>query len=605
MKRRINVLLLAMVMLINLVTLCPSMTTAAGKPKLNRTSVNITIGKETRLSIKNGIRKAKVKWKSSKKSVAKITKMNSYGNNAYARVRGLKQGKARIYAYYKLGKKQNKYSCIINVSPAKHIFEPTQLPIQVPISQIIQPSMVPETLLPQPTKLLATQTAQPTKAPETPTISPTQIPTKVPETQTPNPSQIPTKVPATQTPKPTLQPTKVPSTQAPHSTENPDEMMWVSAWANAEEKANSDANSMPPISLNSTTYRQVVRVTNGGSKLRLKFSNQYGSTNLVINSTHIAKQIDVTKSDIDVSTDTVVTFNGKSNVVIPPGKVVVSDPVEYNVDALENIAVSTYLGDTPSVITSHRGARATQYILQGNHVSDKVLSQAKTTKSWYYLCDISIMSPKDSAAVVCFGDSITDGYGTDASYLGKKPDSYTRWTDYFAKRLKANAKTAHITVLNEGIGANSMLGSYPTDAGKDRFKRDLLDHDGVKYCIVLFGVNDIGKQNNTNILSRMLTEYKKMVTLCHENNIKIYGAPITPFKGSSYFTVSAESMRESINTWMRSAESGFDGIIDFEKAIADPADPDKILNKYTLSDGLHPYEGYNVMADAIDLSLFE
>ena len=100
-------------------------------------------------------------------------------------------------------------------------------------------------------------------------------------------------------------------------------------------------------------------------------------------------------------------------------------------------------------------------------------------------------SPEDSRAVVCFGDSITDGYGTDATYLGKKPDSYTRWIDYFAKRLQANEGTTNVSLINEGIGANSILGSYPTDAGKDRFARDLLEHDGVEYCIILFGVNDI------------------------------------------------------------------------------------------------------------------
>ena len=267
-----------------------------------------------------------------------------------------------------------------------------------------------------------------------------------------------------------------------------------------------------------------------------------------------------------------------------------------------------YFGSTPtttSEMTGHRGARATTYQVSGNEVSTETFSSPTTTTAWYFLADISLMSPEGSKAVVCFGDSITDGYGTDADYLGRKPDSYTRWADYFAKRLQANEGTKHISVINEGIGANSILGSYPTDAGKDRFKRDLLEHDGVGYCIILFGVNDLNALSDTSKYDQLLPEYQKMVALCHENGIKVYGAPILPFGTSSYYSEASEKVRTMINEWMRSSDSQMDGIIDFESAVADPANPKNVLEKYTHSDGLHPYDGYDVMADAIDLKMFE
>lgn len=132
--------------------------------------------------------------------------------------------------------------------------------------------------------------------------------------------------------------------------------------------------------------------------------------------------------------------------------------------------------------------------------------------------------------------------------------------------LKANKGTENVSVINEGIGSNSILGSYPTDAGKDRFNRDLLEHDGVAYCIILFGVNDLDKLQNTDKYNLLLPEYQKMIETCHKNNIKVYGAPILPFGTSSFYSENSEKVRQLINQWMRSSESGVDGIIDFENA---------------------------------------
>ena len=394
---------------------------------------------------------------------------------------------------------------------------------------------------------------------------------------------------------------------------------WVTTWGTAEEKCKvgDNVSAMPQMDLEGTTVRQIIRVTSDGSQIRFRLSNQYGERDVEIQSMHVAKQskdaladgtgFGTAKADMSTiitSTDTEVTVGGSTSFVIPRGKVILTDSVDFNVEALDNVAISMYFGKTPTQnITGHRGARATTYQVSGNMVSQEVLSDYKTTTSWFFLADASVYLP-GGKAVVCFGDSITDGYGTDVSYLGKRPDSYIRWIDYLAKRLQENEGTQKITLINEGIGANSILGSYPTDAGKKRFSRDLLEHDNVGYCIILFGTNDIGKQKDTSKYDKLIPEYQKMIELCHKNGIKVYGAPILPFGTSSNYTEASEEVRTMINNWMRSEKSQLDGIIDFEGALADPANPINILYEYTIKDGLHPYEGYDVMADAVDLSLF-
>ena len=390
----------------------------------------------------------------------------------------------------------------------------------------------------------------------------------------------------------------------------PDGKKWVTTWGTAEEPVENQDGVKNFIPLAKTTVRQIIKVTTSGDKFKLRLSNQYGKSSVQVESMHIAKQgARADQSDIITSTDTVVTVDGKESFEIPAGEVIETDTIDFKVTALENVAISTYFGgNVPTTgVTGHRGARATTYQTPGNEVSTESLGSVnglKTCTGWFFLADVSLMQPEGSKAVVCFGDSITDGYGTDASYLGKKPDSYTRWGDYFAKRLQANESTKNVSVINEGIGGNAIFGGLGP-AGKDRFRRDILEHDGVAYCIILFGVNDLDKLQNTSKFNQLKPEYEKMISLCHANNIKVYAAPILPFGKSGYYSEGSEDVRQLINNWFRSSESGVDGIIDFESAVADPENPKNIREEYTHSDGLHPYDGYEAMANAIDLEIFK
>lgn len=463
------------------------------------------------------------------------------GKTAYAKIKGVKKGNTQVMATYKLGKKKTVLNLKVVVAASDENAAPTGTPAVTPTATATAPA--------------ATATAAPLA---------TATPTTAPD-------------------------------------------IWVTTWGTAEEKNDISADSaMPKIPLEDSTIRQIIRVTTTGNKIKLRLSNQYGKTDVEVKSMHLAKQIKADESKIDASTDTVVTVDGQEEFTIPAGQLIETDAIDFSVKALENVAVSMYFGAAPTKeITGHRGARATTYQMAGDNVSAEEFKDYETTTSWFFLADVSLMQPAGSRAVVCFGDSITDGYGTDATYLGKKPDSYTRWADYFAKRLQENEATKNVAVINEGIGANSIMGSYPTDAGKDRFKRDLLEHDGVAYCIILFGVNDLNALPDDSKFDMLKPEYEKMISLCHENGIKVYAAPILPFGTSSYYSEGSEAVRNKINNWFRSEESKVDGIIDFESAVADPANPVNILKDYTHDDGLHPYDGYEAMAKAIDLKMFE
>ena len=491
---------------------------AAKKPVLSRKSVKLKEGQSATVSIKNRQKKAKVTWKSSKTKFVKITKRKS-GKKAAVTFKAVKAGSSVVSATYKLGKKKTVLKCNVKVT----------------------------------TKAAAARVATPAPIVSTQTSAPTAVPTVAP------------------TVAPTAEPT---------ATAEPD--IWVTTWGTAEEPVENQDGVKNFIPLAKTTVRQIIKVTTSGDKFKLRLSNQYGKSSVQVESMHIAKQdARADQSDIITSTDTVVTVNGKASFEIPAGEVIETDTIDFKVTALENVAISTYFGgNVPTTgVTGHRGARATTYQTPGNEVSTESLGSVnglKTCTGWFFLADVSLMQPEGSKAVVCFGDSITDGYGTDAGYLGKKPDSYTRWGDYFAKRLQANESTKNVSVINEGIGGNAIFGGLGP-AGKDRFRRDLLEHDGVAYCIILFGVNDLDKLPNADKFNTLKPEYEKMIALCHENNIKVYAAPILPFGTSSYYS----------------------------EGVADPDNPKNVREEYTHSDGLHPYDGYEAMANAIDLKMFE
>ncbi len=375
---------------------------------------------------------------------------------------------------------------------------------------------------------------------------------------------------------------------APKFTPKANEAGWYATWGTAMYDASADETPINP-ALKENTVRQQIRVSIGGDKIKLTFSNLRGDIPLVIESVHIAKMPNAgADNSIDVSTDTVVTFGGQESVTIEAGMTATSDEIPFSFDALEDIAVTMKMGKfVGGAITCHRAARANSWVVEGDHVSDEKLEGGKTMTSWYYLTEVSTYAEAGTKTIVCFGDSITDGANTTTN-------SFSRWSDELSRQLAANGYK--VGVVNKGIGGNAIFGGLG-QAAKDRFDRDVLEVEGVRACIVMIGINDIGSASE-DTSDTLIEQYKIMIEKCHANGIAIYGATLTPIKGNGYYSELHEQIRTTLNDFIKSPKSGFDGYIDFEEVMKDPADPLAMRADYIKgwNDYLHPGDaGYAVM----------
>jgi lysophospholipase L1-like esterase len=373
---------------------------------------------------------------------------------------------------------------------------------------------------------------------------------------------------------------------------------WVTTWGCGPQL--TEPHNLPPTPLANSTLRQFVHVTIGGSRLRLRFSNAYGTSPVEINSAHLARAADAGsggKGNINPATDAALTFHGAPSVTIPPGETIFSDPIDFNLPPLTNLAVSIYFGDMSATsINGHPGSRTTSFIQDSNAVSAADMPAASTTAHWYIITGVEVLADTASKALVILGDSITDGRGSTT-------DGNNRWPDNLAQRLNTNAPTAGVGVANMGIGGNGIFGGLGPAALK-RFDRDVIDQSGVRWVIVFEGVNDIGGDRSGTIATNLISAYAQFINKAHAHNILIYGATITPFGKSFYDSPLHEAERETVNAWIRT-NNLYNGVIDFDAAVRNPAAQTKLLPAYNSNDGLHLNPaGYRAMANAIDLNLF-
>lgn len=368
---------------------------------------------------------------------------------------------------------------------------------------------------------------------------------------------------------------------------------WIATWASSQQL--TERNNNPPATLTDSTLRQVVYVTLGGSKMRIQFSNKYGNSPVEIKAAHVAKSKAIGTSEIDTSTDKALSFNGSASVTIPAGEEVYCDALEFKVEPLSNLAVSIYFGATSPNITGHPGSRTTSFIKQGDLVIAPSMESAATTEHWYNLSMIDLWLDDSYACVVTLGDSITDGRGCTTN-------KDNRWPDFLARRLQANPETAKIGLLNHGVGGNTMVSGGLGVPVSQRFEHDVLDPCGVKWVIVLEGVNDIGNSFNPNITNQVIAVYEKIIEQAHARGVKVYGSPILPFMGSQYRN---EEARQKINEWIRTSGK-FDAVIDLDAAVRDPEDPTRLKAEYDSGDHLHLNPtGFQKMAETIDFNLLK
>ncbi len=357
----------------------------------------------------------------------------------------------------------------------------------------------------------------------------------------------------------------------------------------------------PPLNFKNQTLRQVVHTSLAGDRVRVVFSNAFGTVPLEIGAAHVALR--EKDAAIQPKSDRRLTFDGNAAITIAAGAVVVSDPVDLAVPTAADVVVDMYLpGDTaatPSPVTMHQGALQQNYISsEGNHAGEADFPGATATQSWFFLARLEVAAPANAGAVVTFGDSITDG-------TRSTPNTNNRWPDEFARRLAA-AKIP-LGVLNEGIAGNRVLCDGAGVSALARFDRDVLVQPGAKYVVVLESINDIGiaRTNAVPSANDLIAGHMQLIERAHSLGLKIYGATLTPFEGAAYFTPEGETKRQAVNAFIRSGK-GYDGVIDFEAAVRDPMSPSKIQMKFNPGDNLHMNDaGYQAMAAAIDLNLFK
>lgn len=369
---------------------------------------------------------------------------------------------------------------------------------------------------------------------------------------------------------------------------------WVGTWATALQLV--EEHNMPPTpGLSNNTLRQIVRVSLGGNQLRIKFSNEYGTSDLVMNSVHLA--VSAGGDAIMPDTGRMLTFEGKQSVTIPAGGTVTSDTLDYCLPKLTDMAITISFGSTPAALTGHPGSRTTSYIVTGNGVDSISMPTAVATEHWYVIAGIDVIADASCCAVVVLGDSITDGRGSTTNMQN-------RWTDNLARRLQENAATAGVGMLNLGIGGNTVLSGGIGPNAVDRFDRDVLSQSGVRYLVIFEGVNDIGLSNNMKAAEDLINAYKEFINKAHANNILVYGATILPFGGSQYDNEVNEQTRRRVNDWIRTSGE-FDAMIDFDAVLRDTEKPTRLKNIYDSGDHLHPNaEAYKSMAEMVGLDLF-
>jgi lysophospholipase L1-like esterase len=315
-------------------------------------------------------------------------------------------------------------------------------------------------------------------------------------------------------------------------------------------------------------------------------------------------------SSIAAGSDHVVTFGGRPGVSIAPDAQELSDPVKLAAPA-GDLVISIFLPHAASGAGIHYGAQQTAYIGPGDLTGAAEMSEPATITSWVFLTGVDALAAEGASTLVAFGDSITDGARSTV-------DANHRWPDILAERLRARRGGRPIGVLDAGIGGNRVL----FDPGNvrfgvnalARFDRDVLAQPGVKYVIVLEGINDLGHPGSSAPLSEtvsaedLIAALKQMIERADEHGLKIFGATLTPFEGTTiqgYFSPEKEAKRKAVNEWIRTGNA-FDGVIDFDKAARDPQHPDRMLPANDGGDHLHPGDaGYKAMAEAIDLALFK
>jgi lysophospholipase L1-like esterase len=399
---------------------------------------------------------------------------------------------------------------------------------------------------------------------------------------------------------------------------------WVGTWAAAPQQARggappAQANAAAPpaapagqrgpapapLSFKDQTVRMIVHTGIGGKRARVTLSNTFGNAPLAIGSAHVALRSK--ESAIVPASDRALTFNGKPTVTIAQGAQITSDPFDLEIPQLGDLAISIYLPGESGQLTTHATGLHTTYIAKGNVTSAPALEDATTTRSWYWISSVDVMAPAEAGAIVAFGDSITDG-ATSTN------DADRSWPSILAARLASSSGAPKLSVLNLGISGNRLLADGAGVNALARFDRDVLGQSGVKWLMIMEGINDIGVTTGNRgngpapaspvTADDLILPIKQMIDRAHAHGIRVIGCTLTPYQGATYYSDKGEEVREAVNQWIRTG-GAFDAVVDYDKVTQDSANPKTFKATFNNTDHLHPNDaGYKAMADSVDLKVF-
>ena len=389
---------------------------------------------------------------------------------------------------------------------------------------------------------------------------------------------------------------------------------WVTTWATAQQLAPTrlpfgageivqppPAARVPP-TLQDQTVRMIAHASLGGRRVRVALANALEKPTLTVGAAHVALRANA--AAIVPASDRALTFSGRASTVVPPGTIVVSDPVDLAVPALADLAVSLYLPEATGLPTVHPDGMHTAYIAAGNASGAATLTATATTTAYLWLASIDVLTPADAGAVVAFGDSITDGVGATL-------DSDRAWPSRLAAKLAAGNGAAPRSVVNVGLSGNRLLRPGFGVSALARFDRDVLGHAGVRWMTVLLGINDItfpavpGAAPTESVTADdLIWGLRQIIERAHRHGIQVAGATIMPVEGVNTYTEAGEGIRQAVNRWIRTGQA-YDAVIDFDAAVRDPAHPGRLRAEFDPGDHVHPNDaGNTAMADAIDPSVF-
>jgi lysophospholipase L1-like esterase len=380
---------------------------------------------------------------------------------------------------------------------------------------------------------------------------------------------------------------------------------WISSWTASPQAPRGTV----PGSFANRTIRQIVHLSLGGERIRIRLSNEFGTRPLLIAAATIA--VAGAGSDVVAASLRPVTFAGSKSIIIPPGAPALSDPVELMVASLSDLAVSLYLPAATELGTVHQTGQQTAYVSgAGDFTASADFPVVDKFVNRFFLSGVMVEARAGTHAVAILGDSISDGTRSTV-------DANARWPDVLARRLQATGLA--VAVLNQGISGNRVLSDGAGVSALARFERDIASQPGVSHVVIFLGINDIGWpgtaiEPNATVRSaeEIIAGYRQLIERAHVRSIKAIGSPLTPFENAlaespnrGYFTPDKEAKRVAINNWIRTS-GAFDGIVDFEHVLADPAHPSAMARGYDSGDHLHPNDaGYKAMGESVDLKLFQ